>query len=119
MMQQGLEMLAWITTVLGIKRSGGPTFQVLDSPIKRWVTQYATQVYVVVGDLNETYIEYLVKGTVPGNRLDPHSFLKLRLLGPFSIYSAEEMRLFGFLWCLRAIKYATRHITLSLVYIAR
>lgn len=61
------------------------------------MTQYATQVYVVVGDLNETYIEYLVKGTVPGNRLDPHSFLKLRLLGPFSIYSAEEMRLFGFL----------------------
>ncbi|KAJ9483294.1 hypothetical protein VN97_g10124 [Penicillium thymicola] len=35
MMQRGLEMLAWITTVLGIKRSGGPTLQVLDSSIKR------------------------------------------------------------------------------------
>ncbi|KAJ9483291.1 hypothetical protein VN97_g10123 [Penicillium thymicola] len=61
------------------------------------LAQYATQVYVVVGDLNEQYIEYLVKGAVPANRFDPRSFLKLRLLGPFSVYSAEEMRLFGFL----------------------
>lgn len=34
-MQQGLEMLAWITTALGIQQSGGPSFRVTDSPIKR------------------------------------------------------------------------------------
>ncbi|KAJ5807616.1 Major facilitator superfamily domain general substrate transporter [Penicillium robsamsonii] len=35
LMQQGLEMLAWITTTLGIKGSKGPRVEVLDSPIRR------------------------------------------------------------------------------------
>ncbi|KAJ5859480.1 hypothetical protein EN45_110430 [Penicillium chrysogenum] len=98
-MQQGLEMLAWITTALGIQQSGGPSFRVTDSPIKRWVilAQYGTQIYVIVGDLHEKYIEYLVEGTLPGNPFDLDSFLTMRLLGPFSIYSAEEIRVFGFL----------------------
>jgi hypothetical protein len=35
LMQQGLEMLAWITTTLGIQGSKGPRVQIIDSPVKR------------------------------------------------------------------------------------
>jgi hypothetical protein len=35
LMQQGLEMLAWITTTLGIQGSKGPRVQIIDSPIRR------------------------------------------------------------------------------------
>ncbi|CAI7656463.1 unnamed protein product [Penicillium crustosum] len=99
LMQQGLEMLAWITTTLGIQGSKGPRVQVLDSPIRRWVmlAQYATQIYFVVAELHEEYIEYLLKGTRSRNPFDSNAYLTMRLLGPFSIYSAEEMRAFGFL----------------------
>ncbi|KAJ5516045.1 hypothetical protein N7527_007605 [Penicillium freii] len=99
LMQQGLEMLAWITTTLGIQGSKGPRVQVLDSPIRRWVmlAQYATQIYFIVAELHEEYIEYLLKGTRSRNPFDSTAYLTMRLLGPFSIYSAEEMRAFGFL----------------------
>lgn len=61
------------------------------------LAQYATQIYFVVAELHEEYIEYLLKGTRSRNPFDSNAYLTMRLLGPFSIYSAEEMRAFGFL----------------------
>ncbi|OQD66562.1 hypothetical protein PENPOL_c004G07612 [Penicillium polonicum] len=73
--------------------------RVHDSLIRRWVmlAQYATEIYFVVAELHEEYIEYLVNGTRPRNPLDTNAYLTLRLLGPFSIYSAKEIEVFGFL----------------------
>lgn len=61
------------------------------------LAQYATEIYFVVAELHEEYIEYLVNGTRPRNPLDTNAYLTLRLLGPFSIYSAKEIEVFGFL----------------------
>ena len=61
------------------------------------LAQYATQIYFVVAELHEEYIEYLLKGMRSRNPFDSNAYLTMRLLGPFSIYSAEEMRAFGFL----------------------
>ncbi|KAF9243959.1 hypothetical protein DTO012A7_9454 [Penicillium roqueforti] len=99
LMQQGLEMLAWVAETLGIEGSEGPRVPLSDSPIKRWVmlAQYATSVYFIVADLREGYIEYSMTGERSENPLDKKAFLKMEILGPFSIYSAEEMRMFGFL----------------------
>lgn len=47
--------------------------------------------------MKKEYIEYLVKGTRSRRPLDSNAHLTRRLLEPFSIYFAEEMRAFGFL----------------------
>ena len=61
------------------------------------LAQYAISVYFIVADLREEYVEYLIIGRYSRNPLNEKAFLTMEILGPFSIYSAEEIRVFGFL----------------------
>jgi hypothetical protein len=61
------------------------------------VTQCANDIYLIVADVHPEYLDYLTEGTVSRNPFQPEAFLKMHLLGPFSIFSKGHMEIFGFL----------------------
>ncbi|KAJ5196946.1 hypothetical protein N7449_007425 [Penicillium cf. viridicatum] len=84
LMQQGLEMLAWIITSL---------------VVYRWtmLIQCGTDMYMIAADVPQEYLEYLAQGTKSCNPLKPDIFLNMHLLGPLNILSKGHMDTFGFL----------------------